>query len=62
MYVLEAARFHRIASKYREPGDEKLELEDFTWKISLEDLVLLRNCSVNGWFALGLMTIGSMMR
>ena len=48
--------------KYRSPNEDDLTNEDFLSRCSLEDLIKLRYHVNSVWLALGMMTMGTLLK
>lgn len=55
------ARMRRIECKYLREDENVLSMEELVTRATLEDIIQIRQNSVDGFLSLCLMTIGSVM-
>lgn len=62
IFWLEILAIYWLEQKYCRPGEEKISVEEFICRASLDDILRYRHHAISSWIALGVMTISSAWR
>lgn len=61
IFAMSLTSIHYLEKKYWRPGEDRITVEEFIYRASLDDILRHRYHAITGWIAMGIMTIASTM-